>query len=81
MGVSHAEREKVELESPVPEQQAVTNRPQQSTVDKLLDIFSKDVRSRTALAVFMMAAQQLSGIDGVLYVCSPSTIPLSMYFG
>ncbi|GIC94252.1 putative MFS sugar transporter [Aspergillus udagawae] len=34
---------------------------------KLLDIFSKDVRARTALAVFLMGFQQLSGIDGVLY--------------
>jgi hypothetical protein len=39
-----------------------------STKHKLLDIFSKDVRARTALAVFLMAMQQLSGIDGVLYV-------------
>lgn len=39
--------------------------------DKLLDIFSKDVRSRTALAVFLMGMQQLSGIDGVLYVSYP----------
>jgi hypothetical protein len=31
-------------------------------------LFSKDVRGRTALAVFMMGMQQLSGIDGVLYV-------------
>lgn len=34
---------------------------------KLLDIFSKDVQSRTLLAVFLMGFQQLSGIDGVLY--------------
>lgn len=39
-------------------------------MSKLFDIFSKDVRSRTALVVFMMGMQQLSGIDGVLYVCS-----------
>lgn len=31
------------------------------------DVFSPDVRKRTALAVFMMGMQQLSGIDGVLY--------------
>lgn len=44
-------------------------RPQiQSVKDKLFDIFSKDVRTRTALAVFLMGMQQLSGIDGVLYV-------------
>lgn len=69
LGVSYAEREKVELESENPERHDAANKPKQSTMDKLLDIFSKDVRSRTALAVFMMAAQQLSGIDGVLYVC------------
>lgn len=32
------------------------------------DLFSRDVRMRTALAVFMMGMQQFSGIDGVLYV-------------
>ncbi|KAJ5577484.1 uncharacterized protein N7459_006448 [Penicillium hispanicum] len=67
LGVSHAEREKVELETVTPEDPAAAHKPKQGTMDKLLDIFSKDVRSRTALAVFMMAAQQLSGIDGVLY--------------
>jgi DNA-directed RNA polymerase III subunit RPC2 len=44
-------------------------RPQEKSVkDKLFDIFSEDVRARTALAVFLMGMQQLSGIDGVLYV-------------
>jgi DNA-directed RNA polymerase III subunit RPC2 len=33
-----------------------------------LDVFSLDTRWRTTLAVFMMGMQQLSGIDGVLYV-------------
>ncbi|KAF7587667.1 hypothetical protein BBP40_006878 [Aspergillus hancockii] len=43
-------------------------RPQEKSVkDKLFDIFSKDVRARTAIAVFLMGMQQLSGIDGVLY--------------
>jgi hypothetical protein len=32
------------------------------------DVFSADVRARTGLAAFMMAMQQLNGIDGVLYV-------------
>ncbi|KAL3428686.1 general substrate transporter [Aspergillus tetrazonus] len=87
LGVSHAEREKSEIEQdrgsviqgPVSQEVAVTNA---SSMDltmatpqvgdkpikhKLFDIFSKDVRSRTALAVFLMAMQQLSGIDGVLY--------------
>ncbi|KAL4749042.1 hypothetical protein BDW72DRAFT_195188 [Aspergillus terricola var. indicus] len=87
LGVSHAEREKSEMEQdrgsviqgPVSQEVAVTNvssmdltvtTPQvgdKSIKHKLFDIFSKDVRSRTALAVFLMAMQQLSGIDGVLY--------------
>lgn len=33
------------------------------------DVFKKDVRKRTFLAVFLMGMQQLAGIDGVLYVC------------
>ncbi|KAJ5263875.1 hypothetical protein N7478_011480 [Penicillium angulare] len=64
LGVSYAEHEKVELENAAQEGGVPSN---QGTMEKLLDIFSKDVRSRTILAVFMMAAQQLSGIDGVLY--------------
>ena len=32
------------------------------------DVFARDVRSRTALAAFLLGMQQLSGIDGVLYV-------------
>ena len=72
--VSHAEREKVELESETRVEATPTTL---STVEKLFDIFSADVRSRTALAVFMMAAQQLSGIDGVLYVSTRSAISLA----
>ncbi|PVH95298.1 putative MFS sugar transporter [Periconia macrospinosa] len=33
----------------------------------LLDAFAPDVRARTLLGIFLMAMQQLSGIDGVLY--------------
>lgn len=40
------------------------------------DVFSPAVRTRTLLAVFMMGMQQLSGIDGVLYV-GPPTPPTS----
>jgi DNA-directed RNA polymerase III subunit RPC2 len=88
LGVSHAEREKSEIEQdrrsvvqgPVSQVIAVTNVPSMDTSvtapqagdrsvkHKLFDIFSKDVRARTGLAVFLMAMQQLSGIDGVLYV-------------
>ncbi|KAJ5179529.1 hypothetical protein N7492_002739 [Penicillium capsulatum] len=67
LGVSHAEREKVELEVTTREVDATVEEDKGERMHKLLDIFSKDVRSRTALAVFMMAMQQLSGIDGVLY--------------
>lgn len=83
LGVSHAEREKVELEAqgvgiaaPTDKSHTmetvgdITVTPKPNVIDKLLDIFSKDVRSRTALVVFMMGMQQLSGIDGVLYVRS-----------
>lgn len=75
LGVSHAEREKVELEVTAREVEAPTEEQhhQEERLHKLLDIFSKDVRSRTTLAVFMMAMQQLSGIDGVLYV-SPTRV-------
>lgn len=68
LGVSHAEREKAELEVTTREAEAPIEDDQGERLHKLLDIFSKDVRSRTTLAVFMMAMQQLSGIDGVLYV-------------
>ena len=36
------------------------------------DVFARDVRVRTGLAVFLLAMQQLSGIDGVLYVGQPN---------
>jgi hypothetical protein len=38
----------------------------------LLEVFGKDCWKQTALGVFLMAMQQASGIDGVLYVGSPS---------
>ncbi|RAH62074.1 MFS general substrate transporter [Aspergillus piperis CBS 112811] len=34
---------------------------------KFFDLFSKDVRTRTVLTMFLMGMQQLSRIDGVLY--------------
>lgn len=76
LGVSYTEHEKVDLQS---ENQAGDVPAKQTTMEKLLDIFSKDVRSRTILAVFMMAAQQLSGIDGVLYVSTRYTHFLLLY--
>jgi len=35
----------------------------------LLSVFAKSARKQTALGVFLGGMQQLSGIDGVLYVC------------
>lgn len=39
----------------------------------LMKVFGKGVRSRTLLGVFLMGMQQLSGIDGVLYVSTAHT--------
>lgn len=41
---------------------------------KFLDLFSADARPRLFMAVFLMGMQQLSGIDGVLYVSPPILI-------
>lgn len=83
LGVSHAEREKVEnqlSDATILENNIPAGGLNSSSVDSGLDlgqnkrkqsffdVFSKDVRARTALAAFMMAMQQLNGIDGVLYV-------------
>lgn len=70
LGVSHAEREKVELQVAVEEVPAERDESDDNKTHKLFEIFQKDVRGRTALAVFLMGVQQLSGIDGVLYVSS-----------
>lgn len=83
LGVGLAEREKVEIEEAREfqgqtrtheaelqnEERTVVHDPsKKSTRHALFDLFSRDVRTRTALAVFLMGMQQLSGIDGVLYV-------------
>jgi hypothetical protein len=68
LGVSHAEREKVELQVAVEEVPAENDQTDNKETHQLFEIFQKDVRGRTALAVFLMGVQQLSGIDGVLYV-------------
>lgn len=87
LGVDHAEREKAEdqqsrdavtelcsLAESTGRQDLASARFTQNPVTKpsFLDVFSRDVRTRTGLAVFMMGMQQLSGIDGVLYVSFPS---------
>lgn len=70
LGVSRAEREKVVLQVRAREVGSDAETVKDGTMDKLLAIFSKDVLGRTILAVFLMGMQQMSGIDGVLYVCS-----------
>lgn len=71
LGVARSDREKVETQAETdsgeiyPGLKKIGNG---GTIDKLLDIFSEDVRGRTALAVFLMGMQQMSGIDGILYV-------------
>ena len=91
LGVSHAEREKAEIEQStelrasseptnVINQQDVTAAPSNEgrpVKDSFLDVFKKDVRARTGLAVFLMGMQQLSGIDGVLYVHLTSSFSLN----
>lgn len=73
LGVGHAEREKAEIDSGVEAtasqvHSTAVSTDSPATKPGFLDVFSRDVRTRTGLAVFMMGMQQLSGIDGVLYV-------------
>lgn len=82
LGVGHAEREKAEIEQSSElrgtsestraiNQQDVAVAPSSEgrpVKDSFLDVFKSGVRTRTVLAVFLMSMQQLSGIDGVLYV-------------
>ena len=49
----------------LPDNNGLKNR---KSVSRFFDAFSADVRARTFLAVFIMSMQQLSGIDGMLYV-------------
>ena len=84
LGVGHAEREKAESQSGAEATasqdysiRASSDSP--ATKSGFLDIFSRDVRTRTGLAVFMMGMQQLSGIDGVLYVSFPRSTTLVVF--
>ena len=85
LGVSNAEREKDLLQNPVPiESAALTDSPMRPTaaaklklldrlrgnVNDLMAIFEKDARKPLLLGIFLMSMQQLSGIDGVIYVSS-----------
>jgi MFS family permease len=82
LGVTPAEREKVEVNVVIRETGPDVDDVKDNTTKKLLDIFSKDVWGRTVLAVFLMGMQQMSGIDGVLYVCRThsSTYPAQSIF-
>ena len=82
LGVSGADREKVEDELEMtnitkdantgPSEQIDNSTSQHREVEKKkmgwLDAFAPDVRARTVLAMFVLGMQQLSGIDGILYV-------------
>lgn len=96
LGVDPADREKIEIELEAAgttrsSARTCSQRNDSSSTHgkdlvrkrSLFDVFAPDVRSRTALAIFLLFMQQLSGIDGVLYVClSPSSsIPFSVCHG
>ena len=84
LGVGRTEREKAEIEiqatvievdssddsagSSRRQDAPSTRTPNLTTKQSFFDVFARDVRMRTGLAVFLLGMQQLSGIDGVLYV-------------
>lgn len=87
LGVLTAEREKDdELEQTEPttasRELAGRNRPWKQQVASVFNMFERDGRKQMALGVFMMGMQQLSGIDGVLYVSqgSSGTLPERLPF-
>ena len=61
LGVEAAEREKIK-------ENDSGELPEGVKMKDILAIFGKDAWRQTALGVFLMGMQQLSGIDGVLYV-------------
>ena len=84
LGVQAADREKIEdqleniieLTPPTDSNASNADAEQATSVPRapkkkgsaFLEVFSHDARPRFLLAVFLMGMQQLSGIDGVLYV-------------
>ena len=82
LGVSGAEREKDLLKDttapagaevnrvPTPQERAKKNLKNRirGNLAELTEVFGKDTRKPLMLGVFMMTMQQLSGIDGVVYV-------------
>jgi DNA-directed RNA polymerase III subunit RPC2 len=91
LGIGHAEREKAEIEQStelrdtsasteaINHQDIAAAAPSEGrpVKDSFLDVFKGDVRTRTGLAIFLMGMQQLSGIDGVLYVYLTSSFSLN----
>ncbi|KAF2085568.1 sugar transport protein [Saccharata proteae CBS 121410] len=53
--------------APAPVQKMGLSQSIRATFRDMTRVFGKEVRKRTALGCFMMAMQQFSGIDGVLY--------------
>ena len=77
LGVDHTERAQVESEIGATlvdfgrqPDTSPTRSPDSTTTNSFFDVFARDVRVRTILAIFLFGMQQLSGIDGVLYVSS-----------
>ena len=54
-----------EVETPIAKKSLMES--MRSTIQDISKVLAKNVRKRTALGCFMMAMQQFSGIDGVLY--------------
>lgn len=92
LGVLAAEREKDILQNPTvgePELLAATSSTGGGLVERVrrnviesAKMFGKDSRKQMLLGVFMMSMQQLSGIDGVLYVsfsCHPYRSYLTLH--
>ena len=76
-GVKHEDRQNLENETQgdgaIAYDGSIANESPQHLEDRekhasFLDVFSRDVRERTTLAVFLMGFLQLCGIDAVLYV-------------
>jgi len=88
LGVSGAEREKNLLQDPAPmddaegvnnaaahSSEAKTPTTRDRVYENMRDVtaaFRGDAKKPMLLGVFLMAVQQLSGIDGVIYVCTLS---------
>ena len=94
LGVGHADREKAEdeIQATVVRVQSLTKSSLQpnasptrtqgtATKYSFFDVLARDVRLRTGLAVFLSGMLQLSGIDGVLYVSTPTPLnPLLSFY-